>query len=398
MLFDNNDKNEFDFRIILREGDLYADRKVLIRTFEYFKALVSFDDTKVDVDLTGDDYPSLATREALRYCLAFAYSDVAFPEVRAIRNGPRPDTELLETTLDTFLASEALYEAIDQHSASIAWHNQGKMDEIPTVWDLIDYDDIARLRWLMEAVSPNPEWLVYAVSNGHTEVVELLLSRLTDEEVRRPVLSKDDRPRTALMWASIAGRKDILELLLARDTDEYAALMYASTNGRTEIVEFLLARVTDECVMRVNNIGCTVLMYASIRRHTEIVELLLARVTDEHVMYVDTCGRTALMCGAVNTSRGNMDIVKLLLARVTDEHVMRVDNNGYTAIVYASNNGYKEIVELLLPRVNDKHQIGDALKDASNNGHTEIVEMLESRMVQKAKRRRVGHMELRPLL
>lgn len=277
MLFDNSDDGLFGFRIILLDGDLYVDRSVLVHSFNTFKSYVEAERTKVEADLTDIDYPLLATREALRYCLAFAYNDVAFPEVQAIRNGPRPDPEALKTTLDYFDASEALSDSID-------WHNQRKMKEPPTYRELIYNNDIVRLKWLMEVVSPDGEWFRHASRYGRTEIVKLLLSRATDEQITHVSMHGD----TTLICASIVGSTEIVKLLLPRITDEhvmqanitgYTALMLASKEGHTEIVKLLLSRVTDEHVMQVvERSNVTAYDLASTNDHTEIVELLESRV------------------------------------------------------------------------------------------------------------------------
>ena len=76
--------------------------------------------------------------------------------------------------------------------------------------------------------------LIWASTNGHLEIVRLLLDR------GAYVQAMDDY---ALRWASINGHLEVVRLLLDKGADVHAddddALRWASINGHLEVVKVL---------------------------------------------------------------------------------------------------------------------------------------------------------------
>ena len=88
--------------------------------------------------------------------------------------------------------------------------------------------------------------LMNAAWKGHTEIVNLLLARGADLEV------KDKRGMTGLMFAAWENHTDILKLLLekgasvdARDENKWTAMMRAAVKGHTESMLMLLEKGAD---------------------------------------------------------------------------------------------------------------------------------------------------------
>jgi len=86
----------------------------------------------------------------------------------------------------------------------------------------------------------NSTVLMYASSNGHTDIIKLLI------EAGANVNFQNYDNNTALMFASEKGHTDIIKLLIEAGADiniqnkyNKTALMFASWNGHTEIVKLL---------------------------------------------------------------------------------------------------------------------------------------------------------------
>ena len=104
--------------------------------------------------------------------------------------------------------------------------------------------------------------------------------------------------RGPLIYASMIGSLDILELLIKRSVNVNhrdklgnTALFYAAIQGEVEIAQALLEAGADK--NKDNRQGITPLMAAAREGHTEVVQLLLAQGADPNRH--DYTGRTALM-------------------------------------------------------------------------------------------------------
>ncbi|KAH8647874.1 hypothetical protein BX600DRAFT_484435 [Xylariales sp. PMI_506] len=239
---------------------------------------------------------------------------------------------------------------------------------IPVVEDILNEEEVD-----VNVVAEGYGTALMAASNGHKEIVQLLLDHGADVNIA-------GKYGTALMRAAENGHKEIVQLLLDHSANvntvgEYTtALISAAENGHKEITQLLLDHGADVNVTGVDGTALTVasrgkyetaLMRAAENGHKEIVQLLL-----DHGADVNTTGdygtATALM---VASSGGYEEIVQLLL-----DHGADVNTTGdyRTALMAASSYGHKEIVKLLL----DHGVWGTALMAASSYGHKEIVKLL----------------------
>jgi len=236
--------------------------------------------------------------------------------------------------------------------------------DVDNIGEVSEYgliDEVKRL--LDQGVDPtdgNNNAIISASTNGHTEVVKLLLQ---DERVDPTTYDNH-----AIRMASIDGYTQVVKLLLQDERVDPSdgnnnAIRMASTNGHTDIVKLLLQ---DERVDPTTYDNHAIRMSTQ-NGHTDVVKLLLQ---DQRADPGDMDNYAII--GA--SEKGHTDIVKLLLQ---DERVDPSDGNNY-AIRIASNNGHTEVVKLLLQdeRVDPSDNNNHAIRMASSNGHTDIVELL----------------------
>ena len=199
---------------------------------------------------------------------------------------------------------------------------------------------------------------------------------------------------TALLWATVEGHEDVVEILLQQpgillnvpDMWGRTPLENASSIGYTEIVKMLLeARA---------NIGMALIEGSE---DQEIVAMLLNEGADVNEADID--GMTALISAS---EHGHKDVVKKLLTQ-EGINVNLWNNDGETALILASKNGHIEIVKMLLKAGAHVNMVEDvlrvplistvnmmdvegeedwkedaktALMMASQEGHTKIVKIL----------------------
>ncbi len=146
---------------------------------------------------------------------------------------------------------------------------------------------------LDSSVSPTtPEDFVYAASEGLLDVVVESLDKGMD-----PNTTEDDHGFTALIAAASNGHSDLVSLLLDVGADPdvktdlgYTALMFAALDGYVETVKLLLGAEAKVNVK--NDEGATALILAALNGHYEVVESLLRK--GARVNLKTKNGRTAL--------------------------------------------------------------------------------------------------------
>jgi ankyrin repeat protein len=236
------------------------------------------------------------------------------------------------------------------------------------------------------------EFLLYVLSQAETSpirFVQVLLDK--GANVNQPT-----RYKTALMYAASEGHTDVITLLLAKGaevnatTDEGTALMEAVKGGHVETVKLLLAANADVKVL--HRTGEQALMMAARQRNfskptvepnAELVQLLLAHGADPNAM--DHWGETALMFA--NTAAK----VKLLVAKRAALEAK--DKEGKTALMKAASRGDVEVAGALIAsgaNVNAADNKGfNALLyalDRENNAHGDEIATLPGRRLEIARR------------
>ncbi|MCJ1462428.1 Ankyrin-2 [Pseudocyphellaria aurata] len=215
-------------------------------------------------------------------------------------------------------------------------------------------------------------------SRGQVEVVKLLLTPRADLNIDLDI--QDRRNSTALHLAVSKGHLEIVQLLLTAganpniENDKGTALHLAVSDGYLEIVKVLLRVESDVNIQGDKN--STALHLAVERGHFEIIQLLLTAGANLNIQ--DEKKSTALHLAV---SREQIAIVKLLLTLRVD---LTIDLNiqdcrKSTAMHLAVERGHFAIVQLLLTAdadLNIKNWEGTALHLAVSEGYLEIVQLL----------------------
>ena len=184
--------------------------------------------------------------------------------------------------------------------------------------------------------------LYWAATNGHTEVVKLLINIIGD--VNRSCSDEND---TALYIACQGGYLEIVKLLLAEQAD---------VNAKTHM-------------------GATPLYIAAANGHEVVVQLLLENKADVNASLTND-GYTPLFIAAQN---GHQVVVKLLLENKADVNASR--HTGDTPLHVAAQNGHDVVVQLLLENKADQNATclnGDRPFDvAQRRQHLHILKLLQ---------------------
>ena len=241
----------------------------------------------------------------------------------------------------------------------------------------------------------NPEQtpLGLAIEQGNTEIVKLLLA---NEKSVVDVNQKFGNPeQTPLGLAIEQGNTEIVKLLLANEKSvvdvnqkfgnpEQTPLGLAIEQGNTEIVKLLLDKDKVDVNLEFGSFGqLTPLALAIQQGNTEIVELLLDN--EKSVVNVNQkFGRHKQSLLGLAIEQGNTEIVKLLLAKDTVDVNQESGSNKQSPLGLAIEQGNTEIVKLLLANeksvvdVNQESGIFDRtpLALAIKRGSEEIVKLL----------------------
>ena len=154
--------------------------------------------------------------------------------------------------------------------------------------------------------------LVWAASNGHEEVVKILL----EHEGINPD-QPDDFGTTPLSHAAEEGHEGVVKILLGQeevnpdklDEFEKTPLLYAASGGHGGVVRILLGREEVDPDRR-GRCGQTPLSYAAEYGHGGVVKILLGR-GEVNPCKPDDAGRTP---AAYAVQGGNKGVIKILLA------------------------------------------------------------------------------------
>lgn len=233
-------------------------------------------------------------------------------------------------------------------------------------------NNMEALNWLLDqGLNPNDKSpkgstpLTTAIRDNRIDVVELLLSRGADPNIRGqdwpvcmavrnpPILKKiltvlaEPRAFKGVMeMAVVANQLESVKLLLAagvsvedKNGGVFSPLTTAIREDRTDIVQYLLT----EGGADINSPGEHLPIVKAVRRyhgeHTEIIEMLLEHGADPNKMYR---GWNAMMQAVEN---GDPNVLRILSKGGVDFEVR--DELGRTVMEIASSRGAEEAVEVL---------------------------------------------------
>ena len=265
-----------------------------------------------------------------------------------------------------------------------------------------------------------------ASEHGCIDAVKLLLQVSADPNIQTHSVNISDS-NLSYLPSNIILQPHIKQFLLINDFQTpfgFTALMFASVNGHSEIVQLLLNAKAKPDLQTDN--GETALYVAAVRGYPDIVQLLLEYGADPNIS--TRHGKTAIhaaasgLCIVTAIGRGeitSMEVVNTLTALISGnyEHYLKTmklliaqpnikinetNSSGFTILMQASIFGSAQIVELLLqagadPNIsiktsiltisetffsNESHLVGNeaigwtALMIACEYGHLEVVQQL----------------------
>jgi ankyrin repeat protein len=191
----------------------------------------------------------------------------------------------------------------------------------------------------------------------------------------------DGAERTPLQYAVTNGHFDVVQLLLASGADVNKGridsgttpLLAAAWNGYAEIIRVLISFKADINQVR-TDIGVTPLFFAAQQGHLEVVRLLIDSQVDVNKATLND-GATPLFIAAWY---GHLEIVKILIDSKAD--VNQTNKYGISPLFIAAQNGHLEVVQLLVDSKADINQISmyntTPLSVSAKNGHLAIVKLL----------------------
>ncbi|UMM30233.1 hypothetical protein L5515_012202 [Caenorhabditis briggsae] len=220
--------------------------------------------------------------------------------------------------------------------------------------------------------------LIIAATYGHAPIVEVLLKN------HAAIEAQSDRTKdTALSLACTAGRKDVVEMLLAhgankehRNVSDYTPLSLASSSGFLDIVNLLLTAGSEINSRTGSKLGISPLMLAAMNGHKETTKVLLEKGSDINAQ-IETNRNTALTLASF---QGRFEVVKLLLCY--NANVEHRAKTGLTPLMECASGGYVDVGNLLIengadPNASPVQSTKDtALTIAAEKGHEKFVQML----------------------
>ncbi len=247
---------------------------------------------------------------------------------------------------------------------------------------IVDYVRLLFHRSLRPPANNTMTVLMYAVTNGDTEIVTELLQHDANVNIRL------NSGYSALLYAASKPPPDILEALLAKGADMHVhnrtgetPLLFAARTGQTQNVRLLLAKGED--IHEIDLQSHTALSLAVENRREQTIQALLAQGADERDLKV---ARLPWNSPIVQFSSGGM-----VRSLVTINGVATVILSGpgprptpqalpaTPPLVFASAYGSPALLKFLWDRTNatTKQQVGwTILCNAAQSGKPEIVRFL----------------------
>jgi len=253
--------------------------------------------------------------------------------------------------------------------ASVYWGEHAARDTRENVKRLAlrlleRFDDHISAQLLLCSLDGNWPWAEYHYRNENTGftglhavayfgLVEIVAAVLEMKEW--DFNAADAEGRTALMWAVVRGKGEVVNVLLKlEDVDPNHAgtghfdtpLLVAAKGGHEGIVKMLLKRKEVDPVRAGNLYGQMPLSQAAKGGHEGVVKMLLEEGVDpnqgDHLG-----GRTPLLWAAM---RGHEGVVKILLERKEIDPNQPDTEYGRTPLSWAAEGGHEGVVKILLER------------------------------------------------
>ncbi|CAI7613127.1 unnamed protein product [Penicillium viridicatum] len=213
-----------------------------------------------------------------------------------------------------------------------------------------------------------------AAFNGHEQEVHAILS-VDESDVNRP----DGTESYPVMWASLNGHDRIVELLLERGADvnvrggDYGnALQAACFGGHDKIAQKLLERGAD--VNAQDGYYGNALQVSCDRGHDKVAQMLLEQGADVNAQGGEYGNALQAAC-----DRGDNKITQMLLERGADINAQGGEYGN--ALQAASSGGHDRIAQMLLARGADVNaqarRYGNALQAARRGAYHHIVKLLQ---------------------
>jgi ankyrin repeat protein len=197
---------------------------------------------------------------------------------------------------------------------------------------------------IYESIPKDGKLFLWAVNNGYAPVVEFLIERGADVNI------KDQSGKPPIFIAAKKGHAGIVKLLVGRSTDidfqdprgpYMTALIIAVEKGYHTIAEILIENGAN---MNAGDImGRRSLTIAIQKKEEVMIQLLLEKGADINAK--DLRNRTPLFYAI---EQGNQDAMQLLLEKGAD--INAKDFRDQTPLIYAIEQGKQDAVQLLLDK------------------------------------------------
>ncbi|KAF8371143.1 mask-1, partial [Pristionchus pacificus] len=234
--------------------------------------------------------------------------------------------------------------------------------------------------------------LILAATGGHLQIVQVLLDHGANIET-----TSERTKDTALSLACSGGKKEVAEMLLKRgankehrNVSDYTPLSLAASGGYVDICNMLLDAGAEINSRTGSKLGISPLMLAAMNGHRDATRVLLERGSDINAQ-IETNRNTALTLACF---QGRTDVVRLLLQyHANVEHRAKT---GLTPLMEAANGGYVEVGQLLLEHYADPNTSpvpssrDTALTIAADKGHEKFVDLLLKNGAQVDARNKKG--------
>lgn len=271
----------------------------------------------------------------------------------------------------------------------------GRMEDLDKIISEQGKQCISDLDQNYEIFGPNSSPIVTAASNGHLEIVRILLEHGAKKGIDNALetaASKDHQELVLLLLKHGANVDNALEAAVANEHHEILTILFqhrkvpthtvdpillrAALKGQHETVRILIQHGSIESISKA-------LVGAAKNGHHETVQCLLQET--------EKCGYRYLLQNAFDdalinaATNGHHEVVHtLLMQETTRSRITIYGNIRTTALHSAGTNGHHETVRLLLNH--SSANIFDDLKTALHMGHLNIVVVIYDSLDESKKK------------